>query len=144
MTWGTLRALNLPSARSAPMDLPVTGLPLEEVRSLCRRLSPELRLPQEEEWCCAASAAAASATVEESAWFQDSQPRRVRQLTPSPHGLYDLLGNVYEWVADGVAKGGCFSSAAHELKPDHRLALPANARDPRVGFRLAWAGPEEA
>ncbi|MFH1466979.1 MAG: formylglycine-generating enzyme family protein [Pseudomonadota bacterium] len=73
------------------------------------------RLPTEAEWEYAARAGqstsfAGSDTPGEVAWYRDNAPeapRRVAQLAPNAWGLYDMSGNVWEWVYD---RHGAFSS----------------------------------
>ncbi|TFW32653.1 hypothetical protein E4O92_09250 [Massilia horti] len=70
-------------------------------------------------------------------------------------GLYDMLGNVYEWVADcwtphhgdsgadsascqnKVQKGGAFDSMGADVRPVARTFGDRTKGDPRVGFRLS-------
>ena len=64
----------------------------------------------------------------------------------SPLGMFDLAGNVAEWVAAdqarpeiGVAKGGSWhSELATDLRVWARLEVSPNARDPRIGVRCAY------
>ena len=69
------------------------------------------RLPTEAEWEFAARAGTTTAfsfgddgdAAEDYAWFFDNalgEPAQVGQLKPNPWGLYDMHGNVAEWVLE--------------------------------------------
>jgi len=73
------------------------------------------RLPTEAEWELAARAGveggryAADGPLEASAWYKENsglQTHPVGQLAANPWGLYDMTGNVYEWVWDRKAHYG--------------------------------------
>lgn len=58
----------------------------------------------------------------------------------SPAGLFDVAGNVAEWVADEpvAARGGAWTSNPFDLRTTGRLALEAGDRRTDVGFRCAY------
>jgi formylglycine-generating enzyme required for sulfatase activity len=58
----------------------------------------------------------------------------------SPEGLYDVAGNVAEWVAGDpvAARGGSWASNPFDLRTTGRLALEPDVRRTDVGFRCAY------
>jgi formylglycine-generating enzyme required for sulfatase activity len=96
--------------------LPVESVSWDDATSFVRKLNQKegtdkYRLPTEAEWEYAARAGTTSAyffgddegSLGTYAWFGDnsgSGTRPVGEKSPNPWGLYDIYGNVWEWVQD--------------------------------------------
>ncbi|HEV7771354.1 MAG TPA: SUMF1/EgtB/PvdO family nonheme iron enzyme [Solirubrobacterales bacterium] len=83
----------------------------------------------------------------------------VDRYEPNPFGLYDVLGNIWEWTADyfhpnyqgaptdgsqwveggtkRVVRGGCWYYDSEYLEAGARLAIEPGARFNSIGFRIA-------
>jgi formylglycine-generating enzyme len=98
------------------------------------------RLPSEIEWEYAARAGTRGPlydSVGSIAWYDansNGQTQRAARKKPNPFGLYDMLGNVWEWVQDAYGSGG-------EKRILRGGSFYNLARDQRVSNRL-WALPE--
>ncbi len=158
--WAAYRGQERPADRRGG-NLPVAGITADEARDYCRwlgkRLSLDCRLPSEEEWEALAEhaseaentlawwagaplgredAVALAATVELLAVNRDLlEP--VGSFAPAgASGLYDLGGNVAEWVRAGAksqARGLCAATA-----PDPLGGEPAPPAD-YIGLRVVAA-----
>lgn len=145
-------------------DFPVENVSWEEVQEFIRRLNEldslaSYRLPSAFEWeyaCRAGSEEPLSwQETRKQAWIQDidqGSTQAVGQLQPNAWGLYDMLGNVWEWVEDfhngkilpdasppesgkvHVLKGGSFTSDVVNATYFYHGGGPGNGFD--VGFRL--------
>jgi formylglycine-generating enzyme required for sulfatase activity len=175
--WQAVMGRN-PSHFTGDPNLPVEQVSWEEVQTFVRALNVKegvtvYRLPTEAEWEYAARAGSTTtysfgnkaSKLGDYAWYGDNAEGRthpVGQRKPNAWGLYDMHGNVWEWVQDwygpydvdevtdppgpsedsyriyrgggwGTFAGNCRSSERNFDTPDTRLA--------GLGFRLLRAAP---
>jgi formylglycine-generating enzyme required for sulfatase activity len=110
---------NNPSRFTGDDRRPVEQVSWEDTQEFIKRLNvkeggTKYRLPTEAEWEYAARAGTTTAysfgddprQLGEYAWFYDNAGQAthpVGQKKPNPWGLYDMHGNVWEWVQDWYA-----------------------------------------
>jgi formylglycine-generating enzyme required for sulfatase activity len=107
-------------------QLPVDNVSWDEARSFCERV--RMRLPTEAEWEYAARGGIAAeryGLLDEIAWYRGNSGGKthvVGQKQPNPYGLYDMMGNVWEWVTDWYAPytkagdGSCCDDPAEAMR----------------------------
>jgi formylglycine-generating enzyme required for sulfatase activity len=162
------RGLTPPSGNG---NLPVTEVTWAGARKFCEASGG--RLPTEAEWEYAARAGSTQpyyGVVSDIAWYErnsggERQP--VRRKEPNAFGLYDMLGNVYEWVLDryynrlypeaahtaaavdlpladnafATIRGGFFAGSLVAIRLSHRSEMYPDAADPIIGFRCVADRP---
>jgi formylglycine-generating enzyme required for sulfatase activity len=153
--------------------LPVERVSWEDVQEFLGRLNAKegastYRLPTEAEWEYAARAGTTTTysfgndtrQLEEYAWYRKNagdHTHPVGQKKPNAWGLYDMHGNVWEWVQDWygayaagtvvdpagpsagserVRRGGSWYDAASSCRSAYRYEAAPSRRIVNVGFRL--------
>ena len=150
-------------------DHPVVGISWIDANEYAKWAGK--RLPTEAEWECAARGGKAEKDFPDGSLFNPEKEGinygqsakgtiKVGCYNPNSYGLYDMAGNVWEWVADWysqsyyqrssfndpkgpkkgrfrVIRGGSWHSGAYCTQVHYRNALPANWVDFAVGFRCA-------
>jgi formylglycine-generating enzyme required for sulfatase activity len=158
-------------------DKPVDRVSWDDVQEFIKKLNAKeggnyFRLPTEAEWEYAARAGNDTdysfgdnpKSLPQFAWFGNlgykGSPHEVAQKDPNEWGLYDMHGNVWEWVQDWydgsyysnspannptgpetgkykVYRGGSFIGKATNLRSSVRFSALPMSRTHDVGFRLA-------
>lgn len=167
-------------------ERPVEQVSWEDCQRFCERVNERvpglgIRLPSEPEWEYACRAKTQTATyagdldgVEEAkvldaiAWYSKNsggETHDVKQKQPNAWGLYDMLGNVWEWCMDGmrqyssdaqrdpmgpatgvvrVYRGGSWSCDARFVRAAFRFVRHPGLRGDGLGLRLARDQAEPA
>ncbi len=154
-------------------DLPVDHVNWNDAVAFCHRLSEldgrTYTLPTEAQWeyACRAGTVrefAGTANPRTMAWYagnSGSSLHPVASLSPNHWGLFDMQGNVAEWVADNyvpylgakqvrdplrvsgdderrITRGGRYDDDELACRAAARVTRPANFRGPGCGFRIVF------
>jgi formylglycine-generating enzyme required for sulfatase activity len=162
---------NLPWFRSYAEEEPVEGVSWIDARAFCRtldrraRMPKNWRLPTEAEWeyaCRAGTTTTRYGELDAVAWYEGNSRGAMHDVgrkRPNAFGLYDMLGNVWEWCEDDwrdkpygsqidgrafidrprrsyrvMRGGGCGNPARHVRAGMRGWSNPADS-DAGVGFR---------
>jgi formylglycine-generating enzyme required for sulfatase activity len=156
-------------------DLPVENISWHDVQEFIKKLNEKenidkYRLPSEAEWEYAARAGTTTrysfgddeSKIGEYAWYWENSGNKthpVGQKQSNPWGLYDMHGNVWEWVQDKyhngydgapidgsawedgggalrVARGGSWYGTARYCRSANRFDDAPGLRGSNLGFRL--------
>ncbi len=107
------------------------------------------RLPTEAEWEYACRAGTTTKyyfgdeddELEEHAWYvdnSDDERHAVGELKPNPWGLYDMYGNVAEWVLDGYSEEGYMHLAENSDIDGNSILTPPERPTNRVLRGGSW------
>ena len=156
-------------------DCPVEQVSWNDVQAYIQKLNArtgkQYRLPSEAEWEYACRAGrkqeyCGGENPDSVGWYEQNSGHSthpVGRKQANAFGLYDMSGNVWEWVEDSyhanyngapsdgtawqgdrarrVLRGGSWSSLADALRSANRSSIDAASRGSDVGFRVARTLP---
>jgi len=148
-------------------DRPVINVSWDDVNDFCKWLSAKIdenvHLPTEAQWeyaCRAGTTGDRYGDLDEIAWYDKNSDKRnhpVAQKKPNVFGLYDMLGNVWEWCNDfygeyptgavvdptgprsgvfRVLRGGSWFDLERFVQSAYRLRNNPSSRNNIYGLRL--------
>jgi formylglycine-generating enzyme required for sulfatase activity len=182
-TWKSTRGVDWRNPKSFRQDdtHPVVAVSWNDAKAFCdwvaRKTGREVRLPTEAEWeyACRAGttgswACGDASLLGKSAWYYLNSGMRthpVGQKEPNAWGVYDVHGNVWEWVADRydptyyasspvkdpagpakgtdrVLRGGSWSDSSYKCRSAYRYRCHPAYCGTLWGFRAAVSSTEDA
>ncbi|MDE0262070.1 MAG: SUMF1/EgtB/PvdO family nonheme iron enzyme [Bryobacterales bacterium] len=169
--WNAIMGDNPAYFESCGQDCPVERVSWDDTQEFLERLNAlgdgyRYRLPTEAEWEYAARGGTTGdlyGPASDIAWHWEnswSGPNPVGTKTPNAFGLYDMIGNVEEWVQDcwyasyegasnderartgrdgcwHVFRGGSWWSTPANLRVTRRMGYISGSRDTAIGVRIA-------
>ncbi len=166
-TWQSVMGGEVP--RPEDRDLPQVNVSYRDISSFLQALQKAsglgFRLPTEAEWekCCrGGSPASLYGPLDEIAWHAGNSGGRLHPVgtrRPNGFGLFDMLGNAWEWCSDWygsayyksspgkdptgpdrgkrrVCRGGGYLHSGNYLRSAHRNSQEPAKSKPHLGFRL--------
>jgi formylglycine-generating enzyme required for sulfatase activity len=180
MEWIMVMGRNPSANVSCGGFCPVENVSWTDIQEFLGRLNarggPQYRLPTEAEWEYAARSGGKAETwagtsnvaeIGAYAWFIENavfQTHIVGKKNPNGLGLYDMSGNVWQWMSDWYAetyyanspehdprgpaagklrvlRGGYWGDPSSRMRTTRRIALPPDARGPGYGLRVVQISP---
>ena len=174
--WNAVMGTNPSRFDQCGIDCPVENVSWDDIRDFIQKLNARtgktFRLPSEAEWEYAARAGGAGewsfgndqSQLWQYAWYAvntGGRPRAVGGKQVNAFGLFDMYGNVWEWVEDcfhstyagaptdgsawtavcsnqsRVLRGGSWSNGPSNLRSASRGKATPDDRGDGIGFRLA-------
>jgi len=174
--WKCVMGDNLPNCEGDRR--PVVGVSWHDCAEFCARLTSMeraagclpsgmgYRLPTEAEWeyaCRAGNQGARYGSLDSIAWYDQNNGGKIHpvgQKQPNRWGLYDMLGNVWEWCQDDwhsryqgapsdgsawvdsprgcyrIRRGGCWNSDASNCRAAYRSSIAPGHHSSLLGFRV--------
>lgn len=159
--WRALMGNNPSNFSECGDACPVEQVNLEDIQTFLQKLNAktgrQYRLPTEAEWeyaCYGGSQTeyCGGNDLDALAWTasnSENQTHPVGQKKANGYGLYDMSGNVWEWMNDcwegdcsrHVLRGGSWNFKPHHARAAFRSRFGAATRYVLIGFRLARTLP---
>ena len=138
-------------------DLPIARVTWNECQEFINQLNSltglYFRFPTKDEWLYAAKGGqyqedflySGSNNIDEVGWYKDNSPggiQSVAQLKPNALGIYDMTGNVWEWVAKNASEscmylGGSYAFSAESCLLNKALGYGNDSTHTgSIGLRL--------
>lgn len=179
--WRNIMGDSPATAEQADNRRPMTHVTWQQTQDFLRRINRDappgkrFRLPTEAEWEFACQPGEPQSDIENNRWEREAELKKsawfrgnkqgatdaaeTGTLAPNPRGLYDMLGNVWEWTADTyradaydrhaaknpwvsdpgdrkILRGGSFRSDIHQSRCGARAFGLTDDPLPTVGLRL--------
>lgn len=167
--WEAVMGTNPSYFRGA--NRPVEQVSWEDVQEFLKRMNARkdgyrYRLPSEEEWEYVARAGQSGPyepSIDSTAWYVENSGRQTHPVgtkAPNAWGVYDIYGNVFEWIQDSNPdqprdfgwfgagrsftdgpptrriRGGSWFSSAVFSRTSFKMGMPRDSRLSTLGFRL--------
>lgn len=158
MEWKAVMGSNPSGFGSCGGYCPVERVSWDDIQTFLQKLNEmtgrQYRLPTEAEWQYACYGGSKTEycggnDLDAVGWYDQnsgSKTHRVGQKQANGYGLYDMSGNVWEWVQDKVdnghvVRGGAMNYDSHGARSAYSTHLTSSSQGGDVGFRLARTLP---